>query len=1121
MKRNRNSSARTRLALLLMAGLLCGVLLIAFLCIGLESEESDWEGVRLSELQSSNTSFPDSKGIFADWIELQNKSEHSADLSGLILTDDPEQAKYVFPAGTVLEAGEFLLVYCRNGTGGEGYAPFGLSTEGGEAVSLMDDRGRIVDEVKTFPLGKGQSMSRGETGWEFCSLPSPGYPNTPQGNQAAADSWGITLPAESPLELEITELMSQNRFGIKDEDQVASDWFEITNVSSSAISLKGLRVSTLAGDPDAWQIREDRVLEAGESVLIFASGKNRGEGECLHTDFRLSAQGESLYLYDFDLRLVDLVQAPSLAADEAWQKREGSFEKTYAQTPGKPGAMSREEQDRYLHQLVINEVCASYSVGKGELFSSERDWIELKNCSGETLDLAGFRLSDNDCFEGTPLSGTLAPGAFLLLWADDGEETGHLNFSLSRTGETLTLFSPWGTVVDRVSYDVLEDNCSYARKEDGSYQSTFDPTPGFANTSEGLLSYYDSQPLPSGLVINEVMTDNFSYLPQSYGECYDWIEIRNWSGAPQNLEGYTLSDRRDKPALFSFPAVTLMPGECYVVLASGDEGLSNKSYRHTVFKLSFSGETLYLFAPDGSLTDAVAFGPLPVGASYGRKQGQSGLFYFSAPTPGQENGEGRRWVADAPVSLTPAGDQGSLRSLQVSLQGEGTVYYTLDGSVPTRSSPRYQGSIPLNKTTVVRAFCVSEGKLDSAVASYTYVLDGGHSLPVISVSTHPDHLWDFNTGIYVKGPGAAAESPYRGANFYKDWEKPANVTYYDPQGEGFSVDCGLKIFGNTGRALEKKSFQLKFKSCYGTSKLRYELFENSSVHLFDSLVLRSGSQDYQASLLRDAVISELCYRGMSETEAQDYRYCVLYLNGEYWGIYCIREKLDEDFVAAHYGVKSEGVNVLGYTGVIQHGSNRSYKDAVRYAATHDLSVAEHYQYVADRICLQSYVDWFIAQMYVGNSDLDNVRFFQSEDYDGKWRWILYDFDLTFYRSNNPYSYLISDTAYYSDVSALMRNLMKNDDFRDYFLTRVAYQLENSFSEESVLGVIEELKTALEPEIPRERSRWNLSVSSWEKAVNRLENFVKGSDGNGRSREIAADIAATMGLTQEEITHYFG
>lgn len=1122
MKQRAIQLHQTRVSLILMAGLLAVALLIGAIVGFVQGGGQLPESVRITEIMLSNSTYPDPDGVCADWIELQNVSQKPVDLAGLILTDDPDQAKFVFGAGSVLEPGQFRVVYCISGTQNTSYAPFGLSRTGGEKITLMDRDRRVISQVTSFALSANESMAWQNDAWSVCEAPSPGYANTQEGHAQALQASGQAQIKESALELEITEAVSQNKSGLTDADGQCVDWLEITNRSDETLSLEGLGLSTSQSDPYRWRFPAGVSLEPGKSLVVLASGKNRLEPGELHTSFRLSSQGETLFLTDADAALVDQCVLPALEADQAWQKgADGSFSATFAQTPGVPGAMSQDQLQAWKGKLVINELCASYSVGRGPGFDTQSDWIELKNLTNTPIDLSGFYLSDKGQRPEQALKGTLPAGGVLLLWADSQEGGLHCGFSLSRTQETVVLYAPWGTPVDQVSYSLLEDNLSWARQADGTYAVCAEPTPGFENTAQGLEAYYQSFDRPGELVISEVMTGNYSLLPQSYGKYYDWIELKNIGTKTLNLSGYTLSDSRDKPDLYALPALTLAPGDTYVLLASGDPSLSTKSYKHTPFKLSNEGDSLFLFDAQGALLDCVAFGDLPAGCSFGRMDAKPGFFYFAQPTPGAANTGGKRLVTSAPVSLTPVGAHNDTQSLQIALQGEGELYYTLDGSWPTKDSARYTQPISVNETTVLRCFAVAPGKLDSAVTSCTYLLNEGHTLPVVSVCTNPADLWDYNSGIYVKGPGAAATHPFRGANYYKDWEKAANVTFYDDRGQGFSVDCGLKIFGNTGRALDKKSFQLKFKSRYGTSQLVYDLFDNTQVNVFDSLVLRSGSQDYQSSLIRDAILSQLCSQGMPETEAQAYRYCVLYLNGEYWGIYCFREKLDEDFVAAHYNVTPESANVLGYTGVVQSGSSKTYRDVISYVKSHDLSQDVHYQWVADRVCLESYIDWFIAQAYVGNSDLDNVRFFASDDYDGKWRWILYDFDLTFYRNANPYSYLISTSAYYSDVSLLMRHLMKNASFRDLFLTQLGRQLKTTFSQENVLSVIDSLAAQLEPEIPRERERWDMTTSGWKNSVEALRKFVRGKSGVSRTQEIINDVSSAMGLTQKQIQKYFG
>ena len=1109
-------------SLLVLAAILLAAVLFAVIAAALTvSRESGDVSLRISEIMTSNSAYPDPNGQFPDWIELENFGDSEIELGGFTVSDDASRTGHTIPFGTKLAPKSYLVIWCMK-NGGAGYASFGLSSSGGETVVLKSASGKLVDSVSTFSLRTDQSMCFSGGGWQTCDLPSPGNENTAAGHERSNKSSGSEL-AQSDIKLVLSELVAKNAGGLKDSDGELSDWLELTNVSSVPVSMKGISVTNSVSDPAKWLIKADRVLDPGASVVIFASGKNRAEGDELHASFRLSSEGESLWVFDQDARFICATSYTELGDGLAWQLGDdGNYVKTYAQTPGRSGAMSEAEMNRLAGKLVINELCASYTVGKSPLFEGCPDWIELKNLSGEDIDLGGFWLTDDGLRPEQVLSGVVPAGGCVLVLCEGGSsaDAPHCDFSISTDGETVTLFSSWGAVIDEVSFERLGKNFSLARSASGAVSLCADPTPGFENDGVGLNFFYEANDTVGDLVVNEVMINNASYLPQSYGKCYDWIELKNLSSSPLSLSGWSLSTSRKKPGAWALPDVTLDPGECYVVLASGKPELSTSAYRHTSFDLSSSGDSVFLFSPDGAVADCLFAAQLPVGASYGRQEEKPGFFYFPSPTPGASNSGGVRLVAPSPVSDVAPGAYNDVQQLSVHLSGEGSIYYTLDGSVPTRSSNVYGGELVLTKTAVVRSFCAVQGKLDSPVVSDSFIINENHTLPVVSLCTDPDNLWDHNTGIYVSGPGAAEAFPHRGANYYKDWEKPANVSFYDDRGEGFSVDCGLKIFGNTGRALDKKSFQLKFKKAYGAGKLVYPIFDNTDVNIFDSLVLRSGSQDYQSTLIRDALVSRLCSDGMPETEAQAYRFCILYLNGEYWGVYCFREKLDEDFVAAHYNVDPSDANVLGYMGTLQSGSSKGYKEVISYINSHDMTVAENYKWVSDRVCLESYVDWFITQAYIGNSDLDNVRFFSVNAGDRKWRWILYDFDLAFYNNTKPYSFLISPSMY-ADVSLIMRALIKNNSFKDLFLTQLGDRLKTTFSEENVLAVIDLLAEQIRPEMERERARWDMTYSGWERALDTLRTFVTGKSGVSRSQQFIDDVTNVFGLSSQQVEKYFG
>ena len=128
-----------------------------------------------------------------------------------------------------------------------------------------------------------------------------------------------------------------------------------------------------------------------------------------------------------------------------------------------------------------------------------------------------------------------------------------------------------------------------------------------------------------------------------------------------------------------------------------------------------------------------------------------------------------------------------------------------------------------------------------------------------------------------------------------------------------------------------------------------------------------------------------------DIDVMDSRPCVVYINGEYWGLYNIREKVNEDYLASHYGVDPKKVDILVWNGFALAGSNEAYKALIEYVETHDMQNQEYYEYVTSQIDIDNFIDYLIVESYFGNTDLGNIKFWRDQN-GGKWRWVLYDMD---------------------------------------------------------------------------------------------------------------------------------
>lgn len=571
--------------------------------------------------------------------------------------------------------------------------------------------------------------------------------------------------------------------------------------------------------------------------------------------------------------------------------------------------------------------------------------------------------------------------------------------------------------------------------------------------------------------------------------------------------------------MFPLPDRTLAPGQYLLVYACGEQ-VSRSSAIQANFKLDGTDGIVALIRPDGKLADGLVVNQLPMNVSIGRMPGEHTPLYFAQPTPGAPNKDGKPRITPMPAVSKAGGVYDDVAAVEVALSGEGTIYYTTDGSEPTTASQRYTGPLKLTKTTVIRAMAVAEGAVPSPVLTASYIINKKHTVDVVSLVSDPYGFFSEEYGIYADGPNPGTEFPYTGANYWKDWERAAHASLFSKGETVFDIDCGVKIFGSWSRAYEKKSLSLRFRDCYGADTLQAKVFDTREYTEFNSLVLRSGGQDRLRTIMKDELTTSLV-DGILDVQA--YRPVVLYINGQYWGMYYIREKISDDYIASRYKVSPESVDLQEGNGRINAGSNQEYQELINYVKTHDLRKPKVYQYVCDRVDVQNYADYIISEIYCGNDDSGNIRYFRSSEGDGKWRWIFYDTDLGFQVGGRWGIWYMIDPAGTGHnkafSTALISNLLKNDQFKALFLQRWEYHMKNTFSTERVLAKIDELYGIWKNEAPRNFQRWNPNIN-WEANVEALRTFARGRQAALKKEMATPNIQAIFGLSSQQIDQLF-
>lgn len=542
------------------------------------------------------------------------------------------------------------------------------------------------------------------------------------------------------------------------------------------------------------------------------------------------------------------------------------------------------------------------------------------------------------------------------------------------------------------------------------------------------------------------------------------------------------------------------------------------SYYHTNFKISSGGETIALFDNSGTLVDSLSTGPLLSDLSIGIPLSDPTIRkYFDPPTPGLPNTSSSYWgFIDSDIVFSK--ESGKTSPFTLTLSGAETgeiIRYTRDGSMPKFDSTPYQGPIFINRTTIIRARKFVNGLLPSKTQSHSYFINTDHDLPIISFVVDPADMFDEESGLYTYGDQYNFDFPHFGANFWQDEERPVNLSFYNSDGKfQHGQDAGFKIFGGYSRAFDQRSLSLFARKTYGSGKFDYPIFKNLDYDSFNSFVLRNSGNDWTNSCIRDGVMTTVM--SGTDLEIQAFEPHVTYINGEYWGIYNVREKINEHFLSAKSGVPTDEIHLLELQGQVKHGSNEGYLQLYQYIEQNDLSIPANYQLLSEQIDMDNHILYTLAQVYYDNQDWpgNNIKYWKAKE--GKWRWILFDTDFGLgmwnadnYR-NNTVAFVLEDNGPgwpNPPWSTLMfRKLVQNETYLHKFVNRFADEMNSRFLPSNVNTIIDSLSSRIETEIPSHFERWGAFPVNWPTYLNNLKTFT-----NNRQREVKRHILTEFNL----------
>ena len=811
-------------------------------------------------------------------------------------------------------------------------------------------------------------------------------------------------------------------------------------------------------------------------------------------------------------------------------------------------------------QVRINEAISSNSIFIDEDGDSP-DWFELYNYGNESISLKNWSVSDKDDNPKKWIFPDISINAndYLLVWAS-GKDRGNSN--------TFRTLINWG---DEFRYIIPDNQTSNHWKnldfDDDNWQT--------GNSGFGYGDGDDETIIPNGTLslfirktftINDLNDIESLILDVDYDDAFvayiNGVEVgrRNISGNPPlynsvpytdhesaiykngkpdrititNLDGiinsgenifalqaHNISNTSSDFTIIPFLSVSLNTINTDIGISPPEIlGLNNDNL-HTNFKISSNGENLSLYDDSGNKISELNIIGIPADISLGISENNE-LVHFTTPTPGYENSL-NYFQGSNLTNIIFSNDGGSFTGeLNLSLSGTSgneIIRYTLDASEPNDNSLVYSSPININKTTVFRAKVFEPGHIPSHTQSRVYIYNVNHTLPIVSLISDPHNLFDNDEGIYVFGDSFDQNYPHFGANFWEDWERPIHVSIYENNSNyEISFNGGVKIFGGWSRGQAQRSFSIFARGKYGNSEINYRLFPQLDYSEFQSFILRNSGQDWLRTSIKDAALTSLL--DGTGLDYQSYRPVVTYLNGMYWGIYNMREKVNEHFIASKHNIDSEEIDLLTNNSELVHGTTSDYDELVNFIYSNNLSVTNNYNYVKDRIDINNYIIYQVSQIYFNNHDWpgNNIKYWKSKG--GKWRWIIYDTDFGFGSHPSWLGYNFNTLEFALSPNGpnwpnppwstlLFRKMVQNQEFRNKFINRFADELNSRFLPQRFSNHIDSLIDNIKLEIPSHFNRWKNHVQNWnyEDYVNDMKNFA-----NNRPEFSRDHIKSTFNLT---------
>jgi len=597
---------------------------------------------------------------------------------------------------------------------------------------------------------------------------------------------------------------------------------------------------------------------------------------------------------------------------------------------------------------------------------------------------------------------------------------------------------------------------------------------------------FSSQFATAQLFINEFVASNDAGIADESGAFEDWVELYNASSTPIDIANYYLSDDLAEPTLWQIPATspsetTIEAGGFLILWFDKD---TEEGVLHIDAKLSGSGEDIVLTAPDGvTIIDSYSYGQQTTDVSEGRMTDGAAIFsFFTTQTPGATNAESTG-VSPLPVFSISGGLYLNSQTVSISTAVPANVYYTTDGSEPDASSDLYTAPLNFSSPTPLRAISIATGAEASGIVTETYLIGVSHAYPIMAVTGNPSDFFDEETGIF--------------GNYSEDIEIIINTEFYETDGTlGFNQRVESELVGVSSAENAQKSMALKAKGSLGSSKFDYPVFPDEELTEYRSLMLRNSGNDWSVTQFRDASVSSLI-RDLSDVgdlisppqiNYQAYRPAIMYLNGEYWGIYNLRERSDRRYIKQRFDLDEDEIDFIENQDEVKEGDILNWDSLQVFLADNNFADEANYAELAERVDVDEFLDLMVYNIFIDKQDWpgNNNRRFRERSPEGKWHFLSYDIDFVFglltsagwntgFAGDNSLDRVMNPSDFSHPnpewSARLFYKLLENENWRNNFINRTADQMNVLFLPTRISNRIDEFLTSFEPEIDQQLALW--------------------------------------------------